>query len=174
MKIKSIHKSKEEKAKEIAATLEEDREITAAEFLQSENLEKIAKQTQLAQETSLEIGPKTADNLIGVPSRRKIIQEYIEMENYEQLINKEKYDSFLITINFQNTDIRKVIETFAEITEENILVGDEIEGTVTADIKNEPWMSALEAILDMKEMDLLIEKYQAEFQGGESVTPSSR
>ena len=44
----SIHKSNKEKEKEIAATLEEDREITASEFLQSENLEKIAKQTQLA------------------------------------------------------------------------------------------------------------------------------
>jgi len=154
----STHKSNAEKEKEIAATIEEEREITAEEFISGENLEKIAKQTQLAQESSLAIGPKTADNITGVSSRRVIIQEYIETENYEQLINKNKYDSFLITINFQNTDIRKVIETFAEITEENILVGDEVEGTVTADIKNEPWLSALEAILDMKEMDLLIDQ----------------
>ena len=83
---------------------------------------------------------------------------YSEAENYDLLIDKGKYDSFLVSLNFQNTEMKTVIQTFAEITGENILVGDEIEGNVTATIKDEPWMSALEAILDMKEMDLLIDQ----------------
>ena len=152
----STHKSTEEKETEAAQIQPGDREITAKEFIKGENLEKIAKQTQLAQEASLAIGPKTSDNITGIPSRRVVIQEFIQMDDYEQLINKKKYDSFLVTVNFKNTDINQVIETFAEISGENILVGDEIEGMVTASITNEPWLSAFEAILDMKEMFLIL------------------
>ena len=154
----STHKSTEEKETEAAQIKPEDREITAKEFIKGENLEKIANQTQLAQEASLAIGPKTSDNITGIPSRRVVIQEFIQIDDYEQLINKKKYDSFLVTVNFKNTDINQVIETFAEISGENILIGDEIEGMVTASITNEPWLSAFEAILDMKEMGLLIDQ----------------
>ena len=152
----STHKIKKEAEANIE--IEENKQITASELLKGENLDKIAKQTKLAQESSIAIGPKTSDNLTGIASRRTIIQEFIQVEDYEQLINKEKYDSFLVTVNFQNTDIVKVIETFAAISGENILVGDEVEGFVTANIVNEPWLSAFEAILDMKEMGLLIDR----------------
>ena len=133
-------------------------EITTEEFLKGKNLSKISVQTKKTMETSMEVGPKTADNITGTSSRRIIIQEYIQSENYDLLIDKGKYDSFLVSLNFQNTAMKTVIQTFAEITGENILVGDEIEGSVTANIKDEPWMSALKAILDMKEMDLLIDQ----------------
>ena len=135
-----------------------DEIITAEELLQGKNLTKITDQTKKAMQASMEVGPKTSDNITGIPSRRVIIQEYIEAENYDLLIDKGKYESFLVSLNFQNTEMKTVIQTFAEITGENILVGDEIEGNVTATIKDEPWMSALEAILDMKEMDLLIDQ----------------
>ncbi len=135
-----------------------DEIITAEELLKGENLTKVADQTKKAMQASIEVGPKTSDNITGIPSRRVIIQEYIEAENYDLLIDKGKYESFLVSLNFQNTEMKTVIQTFAEITGENILVGDEIEGAVTATIKDEPWMSALEAILDMKEMDLLIDQ----------------
>lgn len=137
---------------------EESDEISATELIQGKNLSKVGVQVKKAMEVSMEIGPKTSDNTEGMDSRRVVIQEYILPDNYDQLIDKGKYNSFLISINFQNTEMKTVIQTFAEITGENILVGDEIEGTVTANIKSEPWMSALEAILDMKEMDLLIDQ----------------
>ena len=139
-------------------SLDENPIISAAEFIKGENLTKVTQQTKKAMEASMEVGPKTTDNISGTSSRRVIIQEYIQNENYDILIDKGKYDSFLVSLNFQNTEMKTVIQTFAEITGENILVGDEIEGSVTASIKNEPWMSALEAILDMKEMDLLIDQ----------------
>ena len=137
---------------------DENLKITAEEVIKGENLSKITNQTKKAMEASMEVGPKTSDNITGTSSRRVVIQEYIQSENYDILIDKGKYDSFLVSLNFQNTEMKTVIQTFAEITGENILVGDEIEGAVTASIKNEPWMSALEAILDMKEMDLLIDQ----------------
>tara|TARA_B110000116_G_scaffold270751_1_gene289672 strand:+ start:1377 stop:3053 length:1677 start_codon:yes stop_codon:yes gene_type:complete len=153
----STHENPNQKDLEADEESKANDEITASELIQGKNLSKIAIQTKKAMEVSMEIGPKTSDNNDGMDSRRVVIQEYILPDNYDQLIDQGKYNSFLVSINFQNTEMKTVIQTFAEITGENILVGDEVEGTVTANIQSEPWMSALEAILDMKEMDIIID-----------------
>jgi type IV pilus assembly protein PilQ len=52
-----------------------------------------------------------------------------------------------ITVTFQDTDIRDVIASFAGFSGRTIVVGKEVAGTVTAEIRNQPWDVALRAIL---------------------------
>ena len=52
-----------------------------------------------------------------------------------------------ITVNFQDTDIRDVIASFAAFSGRTIVVGKDVTGTVTAEIRNQPWDVALRAIL---------------------------
>jgi type IV pilus assembly protein PilQ len=52
-----------------------------------------------------------------------------------------------ITVTFQDTDIRDVIASFAAFSGRTIVVGKEVTGTVTAEIRNQPWDVALRAIL---------------------------
>jgi type IV pilus assembly protein PilQ len=52
-----------------------------------------------------------------------------------------------ITVNFQETDIRDVIASFATFAGRTIVVGKDVKGTVTAEIRNQPWDIALRAIL---------------------------
>jgi type IV pilus assembly protein PilQ len=52
-----------------------------------------------------------------------------------------------ITVNFQDTDIRDVIASFATFAGRTIVVGKDVTGTVTAEIRNQPWDIALRAIL---------------------------
>jgi len=52
-----------------------------------------------------------------------------------------------ITVTFQDTDIRDVIASFAAFSGRTIVVGKEVAGTVTAEIRNQPWDVALRAIL---------------------------
>jgi type IV pilus assembly protein PilQ len=52
-----------------------------------------------------------------------------------------------ITVTFQDTDIRDVIASFAGFSGRTIVVGKEVVGTVTAEIRNQPWDVALRAIL---------------------------
>ncbi len=52
-----------------------------------------------------------------------------------------------ITVNFQDTDIRDVIASFASFAGRTIVVGKDVTGTVTAEIRNQPWDVALRAIL---------------------------
>jgi type IV pilus assembly protein PilQ len=52
-----------------------------------------------------------------------------------------------ITVTFQDTDIRDVIASFAGFSGRTIVVGKDVVGTVTAEIRNQPWDVALRAIL---------------------------
>ena len=52
-----------------------------------------------------------------------------------------------ITVTYQDADIRDVIAAFAAFSGRTIVVGKDVQGTVTAEIKNQPWDVALRAIL---------------------------
>ena len=52
-----------------------------------------------------------------------------------------------ITVTFQDTDIRDVIASFAAFSGRTIVVGKDVTGTVTAEVRNQPWDVALRAIL---------------------------
>lgn len=52
-----------------------------------------------------------------------------------------------ITVFFRETPILDVLATFSEFSDRSIVPGQNIQGTVTADIRDQPWDVALEAIL---------------------------
>lgn len=52
-----------------------------------------------------------------------------------------------ITVTYQDADIRDVIAAFATFSGRTIVVGKDVSGTVTAEIRNQPWDVALRAIL---------------------------
>jgi type IV pilus assembly protein PilQ len=53
----------------------------------------------------------------------------------------------LINVTFQDTDIRDVLASFAAFSGRTIVVGKSVTGTVTAEIRNQPWDVAMRAIL---------------------------
>lgn len=52
-----------------------------------------------------------------------------------------------ITVSYDGTNIRDVIAAFATFSGRTIVVGKDVEGSVTADIADKPWDVALQAIL---------------------------
>lgn len=52
-----------------------------------------------------------------------------------------------LTVTFTNTPIAEVLFTFAEFANRSIIPGVQVEGLVSAEIRNQPWDVALEAIL---------------------------
>lgn len=52
-----------------------------------------------------------------------------------------------ITVTYQNADINDVIAAFATFAGRTIVVGKNVQGTVTAEIRDQPWDVALRAIL---------------------------
>ena len=52
-----------------------------------------------------------------------------------------------ITVSYQEADIRDVIAAFASFANRTIIVGKDVAGSITADVKDKPWDEALAAIL---------------------------
>jgi len=52
-----------------------------------------------------------------------------------------------LTVTYQDADIRDVIAAFATFAGRTIVTGKDVSGTVTAEIRNQPWDVALKAIL---------------------------
>jgi type IV pilus assembly protein PilQ len=52
-----------------------------------------------------------------------------------------------ITVQYDKIDIRDVIAAFATFSGRTIVIGKDVDGTVTADIQDKPWDVALQAIL---------------------------
>ncbi len=104
------------------------------------------------------LGPSTVstkDPFAQQTERRIYIDENV-ITDYTKIINKTFSQSFPISINFDNVEIRTVMKTFSVITGKNILVGDEVQGVVKARILNEDWDDVLEAILEIKNIALTL------------------
>jgi len=52
-----------------------------------------------------------------------------------------------ITVTFTNAQIRDVLFTFAEFSDRSFVAGREVQGTVSAEIRGQPWNTALRTIL---------------------------
>jgi len=52
-----------------------------------------------------------------------------------------------ISVSYQEADIRDVIAAFASFANRTIIVGRDVSGSITADVKDKPWDEALAAIL---------------------------
>lgn len=58
-----------------------------------------------------------------------------------------------IDLNFQNVELRSVLQIIAEVAELNLVVSDTVSGNITLRLKNVPWDQALDIILKTKELD---------------------
>ena len=83
-------------------------------------------------------------------NRKKIINTTNPSSPMLASLNTDLYDSFPITLSFNNTDIREVMQVFSEITNRNILVGKEVKSTLSIELREIPWKIALKSILDIE------------------------
>lgn len=58
-----------------------------------------------------------------------------------------------IDLNFQNVELRSVLQIIAEVAELNLVVSDTVGGNITLRLKNVPWDQALDIILKANGLD---------------------
>ena len=100
-------------------------------------------------EKKVKDGPKPIENSNNVKTKRKTITTQ-KVKNYVSIPDDFTNLKQKISINFQGLDFSYVMSLMAELGNINILVGDEVSGTVTAKIDNVSWDTAFQTILDMK------------------------
>ncbi|WP_353399292.1 type IV pilus secretin PilQ [Hydrogenophaga sp. 5NK40-0174] len=78
------------------------------------------------------------------------------LEVREQKIDPNKltqgpgYNGEKLSLNFQNIEIRSLLQVIADFTNFNVVTSDSVGGSVTLRLKDVPWDQALEIILDAK------------------------
>ena len=94
-------------------------------------------------------GPKPYDTNIPREDKRKTITTE-NVKNYVYISDEFTNLKQMIDINFQGLDFKYVMSLMADIADINILIGDEVSGTVNAKIENVGWDVAFQTLLDMK------------------------
>lgn len=64
-----------------------------------------------------------------------------------------RYSGEELSLNFQDIEVRSVLQLLADFTDLNIVVSDSVSGKVTLRLKNVPWDQALDIILRTKGLD---------------------
>ena len=99
---------------------------------------------------TLDMGPKPNETFDDqIEKKRKIITSE-QVRNYVTIPDSFANLKQKISINFNNLDFRYAMLALGEIGGINILVGDEITGSITAKLDKVPWDKAFNAVLDMK------------------------
>ena len=63
---------------------------------------------------------------------------------------RETYEGERLSLNFQNIEVRSVLQLIADFTGLNLVVSDSVGGSLTLRLKNVPWDQALDIILKTK------------------------
>jgi type IV pilus assembly protein PilQ len=64
-----------------------------------------------------------------------------------------KYTGEKLSLNFQDIEVRSVLQLIADFTDLNLVASDTVSGRITLRLKNVPWDQALELILRTKGLD---------------------
>ena len=73
-----------------------------------------------------------------------------ELEERDSLF---KYTGEKLSLNFQDIEVRSVLQLIADFTDLNLVASDTVSGRITLRLQNVPWDQALELILKTKGLD---------------------
>ena len=98
---------------------------------------------------TVDMGPTPVEGDVIKLNKRKKISS-VKEKNY--LLIPEDYDLLKqnVTFKFQNLDYKEAMNLMAKIGDINILVGEDVAGSVTAELVEVPWDKAFNALLDIK------------------------
>ncbi len=65
-------------------------------------------------------------------------------------VGKTIYKGEKLSLNFQNVEVRALLQTLAEFAGFNLVTGDTVTGTMTLRLKDVPWDQALDIVLQQK------------------------
>ena len=68
--------------------------------------------------------------------------------------SKAGFSGEKLSLNFQNVEVRSVLNVIADFTDLNIITSDAVGGSLTLRLKDVPWDQALQIILDTRGLDM--------------------
>ena len=109
----------------------------------------IRKKGQQEIQKTVDMGPNpTIGDTQKLKKRKKISSQ--KAKNYLLIPDDYQLLKQNVTFNFKNLDYKEAMALMSQIGEINILVGEEVAGSITAQLVGVPWDKAFNALLDMK------------------------
>ena len=82
------------------------------------------------------------------------VKQIIEDPNKLVQGTRGGYQGEKLSLNFQNVEVRRLLQVIGEFTGMNIVVSDSVGGSITLILKDVPWDQALDIILQQKGLDM--------------------
>jgi type IV pilus assembly protein PilQ len=80
------------------------------------------------------------------------VEETLEAEL--KFFEDKEYTGARVTFNFQDIEVRSVLQLIADVSDLNIVVADSVGGNITLRLTGVPWDQALDIVLDSKNLDM--------------------
>ena len=107
--------------------------------------------TQAGDRVRMVIEPKGHWEHIAYQSDEQFVVEVKEVrEDSKKLTQGIGYNGQKLSLNFQNIEVRSLLQVIADFTNFNIVTSDSVSGSVTLRLQDVPWDQALEIILQSK------------------------
>ena len=109
----------------------------------------IRKTGKASIQKTIDMGPQPVlGDTTALQKRKKISSQ--QKRNY--LLIPDEFASLKqnVSFKFKNLDYSEAMQLMGKVGGINILVGDEVAGSISADLSNVPWDKAFNALLDMK------------------------
>ncbi len=112
--------------------------------------------TGSADKTSIVIEPVGLYDYLAYQTENKLTlsvkplsQDDVERRNAERFA----YTGEKLSLNFQDIDVRSVLQLIADFTDLNLVASDTVAGNITLRLQNVPWDQALDLVLKTKGLD---------------------
>lgn len=107
--------------------------------------------TQVGDRVRLLLEPKGYWEHSAYQSDDQLVVEIKEVKtDVTKLTNGVGYNGQKLSLNFQNIEVRSLLQVIADFTNFNIVTSDSVTGSVTLRLQDVPWDQALEIILQSK------------------------
>ena len=90
----------------------------------------------------------TKQTILYVVSVKPLTKEQVEEKRARFTFTGDK-----LSLNFQNIQVRSVLQLIADFTELNLVASDTVGGSITLRLENVPWDQALDLVLRTKGLD---------------------
>lgn len=78
------------------------------------------------------------------------LQPLTRQEQERRERSKPKYTGERLNVNFQNIEVRALLQIIADVADKNLVTSDSVSGNITLRLQNVPWDQALDLVLRTK------------------------
>jgi type IV pilus assembly protein PilQ len=144
-----------EKPKKIEAKIEAAPKVKAEEApgeAKKEEAKKEEEKTTPELKEVEKVPPKVEEKPVSPPPVAKKVEE--EKKTVEEGLPEKIYTGRKISLDFKDADIKNILRLIAEVSNLNIIAGDDVTGKITMRLVDVPWDQALDIILQTRTLGM--------------------